>query len=1021
MHKNMATSITVLHITDIHIKATNVSDVKRRVTSFIKYANQAKINPDIVIVSGDLTYNGTSDEFELFREVFLAPITAGLRIPTSRIILIPGNHDVHRDSITAPEVNKRDKRLIARDAEAILQEGRGKRLAHYYSFLDSLKIGQEPIVNKTVANGNAFVRVIKIKGIRVGLACLNTAWQCADDNDKGHLVLTEAQVAEAIQELGQIDLKIGVCHHPGDWLLPEERELGLQDLKREFDVILSGHLHDPESHYHLDPSAEHLWFVGRAFFDGKVAARVEDGFHFYELDPANKTLTAFYRKFVRKRDTFAADTDHADDGQFEFKLPLKHIFSSETLVVQRLAEQGNSLHLEIRKELSILQDTLNPVIITPRICGLTFEGGERKRSRTATSIPQILEASAVLYGPQDSGKSILLKAIASENHVESANQIMQCGDDSCASLYLKLSAGANIDSPEDLLKLVTKAIDDPLLLEPGKVKIRLLVDDVKKDVVTVAAAVNTLCRDRGWTYIIAIGSDLALDAIAQSREFEDVKFFEVLPWGPSKIREMAQKLFENTGVDIDTAFKNVKRSLAAYDLPANPTTVSLYMSLMAKGGAAISGVSFLRLLELIEEKRIGAAESPPVDTKYYRQQVLCRLAAHMLATSSDVVAYEEALRIAIGYLTPPMFEKNAEPLLQSLIRSGLLVSDHEQVYFVNFVFLDYFIAKAISEGLINEESVSRDLAQCVRLAQALALFAGMKRENSPLAVRILSWIEQRFPEPETRTLKDLDLHVKTLLSPEFKDDDIDGLVDKDLARKVDHSKEDERFDERRVHNTKSRKRMITTGHAINLDELSAHTASLSTFYGILKNLEAIDGDRKVAFLNRILDFHIRTNFYLIDYFHSLVEDDQFKTIAAYILTWSGHKFMAASLGSQALCSAIKACIAVVKNDLKELLLILMLSDLRDSESLKYIREFAEENDSVAAIEILFIHLRHRMIEHDSALIPTDLISVFRAVFERRQSLYSKRQNRNEIGKQFDKVLRETKVQHSVIRQSGITS
>lgn len=1016
----MGTPITIVHITDVHIKAENASDVKRRVSAFNKYALANKLAPDLLILSGDLAYHGTEPEYRLFEEVFLKPVSATLRLSPSRILMIPGNHDVHRDSVTAPDVNKRDKRTVSREGQELLLNERSVRLSAYYSFADSQKVGSDVLLQKSIAGGNAFVRVLKLKGIRIGIACLNTAWQCADENDKNHLLLTEAQVSEAIDQLGQVDLKIAVCHHPGDWLLPDEAELALQDLKRDFDLVLSGHLHNPESHYHLDPTAEHLWFVGRAFFDGKVSAHVEDGFHFYELDLVNKSLQAHYRKFVRKRNTFAADTDHADNGTFPFKLPIKRVFGNGALVVHRLAEQGNALHLEIRKELSLLQDSPNPVIVTPKICGLSFQGGERKRIKTAIPLAELIACPAILYGPPDSGKSILLKGIAADNSENESTRIIECGDDDTVSVYVRLTACSDPTNEKSFLAEVGKVIDEPELLEPGKIKLRLLIDDVRKDIGTVATLIDSVCRARGWSYVLAIGNELAVNALGQSGNLPETKFFEILPWGPSKIKELAQKLFENTGIDVEVAFKNIQRSLAAYDLPANPTTVSLYMSLMAKGGAAISGVSFLRLLELIEEKRIGASESLPVDTKYYRQQSLCRIAVYMLESTTDVLSYDKALEIITDYLRRPMFEKHAETLLQSLIKSGLLVREDDQVQFVNYVFLDYFIARSIGESLITEELISRDLRQCVRLAQALALFAGMKRENTPLAERILGWIEERFPEPETRTLKDLDAHVKTLLAPKYADGDVDKIVEEDLARRTDLAKHDDAFEERRTRNSNKRKQEITNGQTLTLDELSAHTASLHTFYGVLKNLETIDGERKIAFLNRILDFHIRTNFYLIGYFRSLVDDDAFRTVVAYLLTWSGHKFMAASLGSQALCDAIKACIRTINNDFKELLLILLLSDLRDSESLRLIKDFSDKTESVAATEILFIHLRYRMIEHEKAIIPTDLVVVFRAVFERRQRLYSKRQDKNEMSKQFDQILRDTKNQHAVIHQSGIT-
>lgn len=1015
----MVKPISIIHFTDIHVKQSNEQDVKRRVTDFIKHANEKKLSPDLMLISGDLTYNGLSDEYEIFDRVFLKPICAALHIGVKQLVIVPGNHDVDRNLVSAPELSIRNKLTSSRDAQDKITSKRSKRLTDFYAYVDNLGVLKDSV---QIVAGNASVQLMKIRGIQIGVASLNTAWECADDNDKGKLLLTEIQIANALERVAHCDFKLAVCHHPEDWLHPNERDLALQDLKRGFDVVMCGHLHDPVSHYHLEPGAEHIWLVGRAFFDGKVSAEVEDGFHFYEVDVPAKKLTAKYRKYIRKRGAYVEDTSHSDGGEFEFSIPSsKKIFASETIVVQRLADQGTSLHQEIKKELSLLQDTQNPIVVTPKLCRIRFDKGERKRSRTGTLIAEILKESAFICGPADSGKSILLKGIAAEHQLEVSERALISAEDSNPTLYFKFPRQPNVRSVSDLEVLVLKELSETKLENHENIRLRLLVDDLKKDVADSASLVHELCSKNKWTYIIAVGNDIAGDALAQSPLFQNTAFYEIQPWGPSKIKEMAVRLFENTGVDAELAFKCVKRTLADYDLPANPTTVSLYFSLVAKSGGSITGVSFLRLLERIEQNRIGVDEKPPANDIYHRRQLLYRFALRMMESSTDSIDLDEVKQICATYFSQRMLGNFSGDLLLSLERSGIVVIENDKLTFVNFVFLNYYIARGIADGVISEDSISSDLTQCVCLAQSLALFAGMKRENIALAEKVLKWIEQRFPEPESRNLSDLDQHVNSLLEAAYEEGEADGIVERDLAEKEDHSKDDENYESGRSSTAENRKALFSKKSSLTLDELSAHTASLYAFYGVLKNLEGINGDRKVVFLNRILDFHIRTNFFLIDYFHSLIPDEDFRTVAAYMMTWSGHKFMAASLGTQALCEAAKECIRTGENDFKELLLMLLLSDLRDHDALKLLESFVQKTNSRAAMEIIFIHLRQRMIEHEAATIPTELVSVFRTAFIRRQRSYSKKADKQKDSNLFDKILRDAKRQHSLVRKSGINT
>jgi hypothetical protein len=188
--------------------------------------------------------------------------------------------------------------------------------------------------------------------------------------------------------------------------------------------------------------------------------------------------------------------------------------------------------------------------------------------------------------------------------------------------------------------------------------------------------------------------------------------------------------------------------------------------------------------------------------------------------------------------------------------------------------------------------------------------------------------------------------------------------------------------------------------------------ALKTFYNLFRNLENLDGKQKVQFLDAILDFHIQLNLDLIDFIHGLSKDQNrdFQTVTAYLITISGQLFLSTNIGNQSLHKAIDSTIKCCKNDLKLLLLISLYSELRLPGYAKRLKDFVEESNSLAAVEITFIQIKCLMVQHDKAEIPATLISAFYAAFTKRQQIYGDGSAQGSfVG--YSEALNQTKKQH----------
>ncbi len=98
--------------------------------------------------------------------------------------------------------------------------------------------------------------------IKIGLMCINTAWNSARFNlqhvepiagakpwlwDYGLLRITEAQLQNAIDELGAVDLGILMMHHPLHWIDELERAKLEHMLFSSCHIVIHGHEHRPNT------------------------------------------------------------------------------------------------------------------------------------------------------------------------------------------------------------------------------------------------------------------------------------------------------------------------------------------------------------------------------------------------------------------------------------------------------------------------------------------------------------------------------------------------------------------------------------------------------------------------------------------------------------------------------------------------------------------------------------------------------------------------------------------------------
>ncbi len=249
----MANEITILHISDLHARLSEKDKLQMRVNALLDDIALQDLTIDLVVFTGDIAFSGKKEEYELASELLFEPLLRRFQISPKKVFAIPGNHDVDRNLIDTMEESGLKKNLKTSEAAGnAFKNGYGsKRLTAYFEFFKTKCNSAVPFAFHSVST----------QGFDIGIASFNSAWRCSSDQDKGKLFLTHEQVNIAAEALNKCALRIALVHHPFDWFHDGESDI-LEDLKRRFEIILSGHLHGQVS------IAEQTTAHNSSLFDG---------------------------------------------------------------------------------------------------------------------------------------------------------------------------------------------------------------------------------------------------------------------------------------------------------------------------------------------------------------------------------------------------------------------------------------------------------------------------------------------------------------------------------------------------------------------------------------------------------------------------------------------------------------------------------------------------------------------------------------------------------------------------------
>ena len=426
----MMSTVTWLHLSDIHFHPSSEwhnSPTRDALLAFLKdkFANDPDLKPDFISCTGDIAFGQTSsspldDQYKqarvFFKQLLLCCGDGDKPLDKKRLFLVPGNHDINRKMVS--KFAQMSLNTMAEDSPANIKEinqgfadlnmdiqGAMNRLAEYNQFIQSYLPHQHDKAGRCF-----YARTITVNDIDIGIAGFNSAWSCAGEEDDRHLWLAgQWQFNQAQTALKSTHLRLGLIHHPIDWLALAERDVATKRLEGEFDFLLHGHTHNAwvDAGQNLTTLA-----AGATGADNSE----EFGFNITRLDLVKgEGKTHLYTYAPNHNDWLIAPVPkHAPEGIWRFKLP-------ESLIIIPQAEPEEEP--EEAPETPPLR-----VHVKQKLYG---------RDKLLTQAERYLQHnhSLLVYGMRGNGKSVFIEALSEQAPLQL-----------CEPIRLTVSADTTADS-----------------------------------------------------------------------------------------------------------------------------------------------------------------------------------------------------------------------------------------------------------------------------------------------------------------------------------------------------------------------------------------------------------------------------------------------------------------------------------------------------------------------------------------------------------------------------------------------
>jgi metallophosphoesterase superfamily enzyme len=332
----------VVHLSDIHFgqeKGGDIhvhDDIKEQILVDVRevVAGLPNGSANGVIISGDIAYAGKATQYDEAGR-WLDRLTAAVGCEVTAVQVVPGNHDVDRDEITAITQTVIDRIIEKGDDELDrYMEKEQDREFIYRQFEGYRKFAEGyncPLDSSGVVKVDQMIELAPGKKLRFW--GVNTALICSKSKkEEGGLMLGKRQ--RIIPQQDGVETVV-IAHHPLNWLQDsQEARLYIENRAR---VFISGHEHKPSHQITTAPNSSQLLMLASG---AAVPPGNEGGFGYcYNVlqfewigDLGVLRVTIVARMWQNQLKAFGRDTEHFKDGMAVYDLPCPNFSSAKKQV-----------------------------------------------------------------------------------------------------------------------------------------------------------------------------------------------------------------------------------------------------------------------------------------------------------------------------------------------------------------------------------------------------------------------------------------------------------------------------------------------------------------------------------------------------------------------------------------------------------------------------------------------------------------------------------------------------------------
>lgn len=264
-----------LHLSDFHLKENDAWSQDVVLKSLLidvsnRYANDPPL--DFIFITGDLAFSGKSKEY-LIVEDFLRQLLAVTGVPSDRLLLVPGNHDIDRNLEVDAFVGAR---ILLKDSVAVDKffgdEARRRTLFRRQSAFREFanKLCQTDRYSET-----SYQHAVQydLHGLSIAVLLIDSTWLSEGGETDSHSILVgERQLIGLSPKLPDAAIVIGLMHHPMDWLAPFEHTAIKHLAAEHCHLLFRGHVHEDSVETISKAGNQMKVFTAGASYESRLSA-----------------------------------------------------------------------------------------------------------------------------------------------------------------------------------------------------------------------------------------------------------------------------------------------------------------------------------------------------------------------------------------------------------------------------------------------------------------------------------------------------------------------------------------------------------------------------------------------------------------------------------------------------------------------------------------------------------------------------------------------------------------------------